>query len=74
MFYDIFYNDKGEPQPLFAYDMAICNGVLDCENARDAQGALNEKLMLSSHLRPKLTDGVKELLHFYAQQEGESSC
>lgn len=71
LFYDMCYTEKGESQPLFAYNMVIRNGVLDCENACNANGNLNEQLMASAHLRPPMTDGVKELFAFYAQQEEE---
>lgn len=73
LFYDMFYTSKGEAQPLFACDMAIRNGVLDCEKARNAEGNLNEQLMTSSHTQPPMSEGVKELFAFYAQQEEESS-
>ena len=73
LFYDMCYDLKGMPQPLFAYGMAIRDGVLDCENARNEEGALNERLMTSSHVRPQVTDGVKELLAFYAYREEEEN-
>lgn len=73
LFYDMFYTKEGKPQPLFAYDMAIRDGILECESARNAEGVLNERLMASSHLRPPMADGVKELLCFYARQEEEES-
>ncbi len=69
LFYDMFYAPNGIPQPLFAHNMAVRSGVLDCENAKGADGILNEKLMTSSHIRPPVTDGVRELLQFYAEQE-----
>ena len=71
LFYDMFYTNKGEPEPLYAYNVAVRNGVLDCENARGPNGVLNEKLMLSSHLRTPVTNGVKELLRFYSEQEDQ---
>ena len=73
LFYDMFYASNGIPQPLFAYDMAIRDGVLDCENACNEEGTINERLMTSSHLRPKTADGVKDLLAFYAAQEEEEN-
>lgn len=71
LFYDMFYTEEGRPQPLFAYDMAIRDGVLDCESARDAKGVLHERLMASSHVRPPVADGIKDMLCFYARQEDE---
>ena len=73
LFYDMYYDPKGTPQPLFAHDMAIRDGVLDCENARNEEGLINERLMTSSHVRPQVTDGVKEILAFYAVQEEEEN-
>ena len=69
LFHDMFYSPDGVPQPLFAHNMAIHNGILDCENARGAEGVLNEKLMTSCHIQPPVTRGVRELLHLYAEQE-----
>ena len=74
LFYDMFYTKDGVPEPLYAYSMAVRNGVLDCENARGLNGVLNEKLMTSSHFRPPVTAGVKELLHFYSEQEAQEIC
>lgn len=69
LFYDMYYGPDGKPQPLFASDMAIRQGVLDCENAHDIRGNLNERLMTSSHLCPPVDAGVRPLLAFYAEQE-----
>ena len=69
LFHDMHYDAQGRLTPLFAQGVAIVKGVLDCENARDANGLLNETLMSSSHLRPRNSDGVKELLTFYADRE-----
>ena len=73
LFYDMFYAPDGAPHPLFAHNMAIRCGVLDCENAKGADGVLNEKLMTSSHFRPPVTDGVRALLQFYAEQEEQEA-
>lgn len=74
MFFDMHYGPDGKPQPLFAQDMAVRDGVLDCENARNAQGLLNERLMTSHHARPPIHDGVRELLAFYAGQEDKEAA
>ena len=71
LFYDMYYDQEGKPQPLFAYDMAIINGVLDCEQAKNANGVLNEKLMSSSHFRPERAAGIQNLMTFYDKQEVE---
>lgn len=73
MFYDMHYGLDGKPQPLFAQDMKVHEGVLNCENARNAHGLLVEHLMTSSHLRPHCDHGVRELLSFYAAREEEDT-
>lgn len=66
IFFDIFYDNKGNLEPVFAYDMAIRSGVFECDTA------LNDRLMKSSHIRPDNEDGVKDILKFYAEiEEGE---
>lgn len=73
MFYDMYYDPAGKAQPLFANEMAIRQGILDCENARDIRGNLNDRLMNSSHLRPPVDKGVRPLLAFYAEQEEQEA-
>ena len=48
MLFDIFYDAEGKPQPLFFHDVAIRNGVLNCEVPE------NEKMMQSSHVQPPM--------------------
>lgn len=48
MLFDIFYDSSGKPSPLFFYDVAVVNGVLNCEVPE------NDKMMLSSHIRPDM--------------------
>lgn len=74
MFYDMHYDSKGVPRPLFAHDMAVREGVLDCEEARNAAGSLNDQLMTSAHVRPPVDEGVRELMAFYASQDEEEPC
>ena len=71
LFYDMFYTKDGVLEPLFAYNTAVRNGILDCDNARGSNGLLNEKLMTSSHFRAPVSGGVKELLQFYSEQEAQ---
>jgi CRISPR-associated protein Cas5d len=73
MFYDMYYEADGKAKPLYAQDMAVREGVLDCEQARNAHGQINEMLMASCHARPPLTEGVRELLAFYAGGEEEEA-
>ncbi len=48
MLFDIFYNDKGKPEPLFLHEVIIHNGILNCEVPE------NDKMMGSSHFRPPI--------------------
>jgi CRISPR-associated protein Cas5d len=35
MLFDIFFDEKGKPSPLFFYDVAVINGVLDCPQSEN---------------------------------------
>src|SRR3989304_9431527 len=48
MLFDIFYDEKGKPAPLFFHDVAIRNGILNCEVQE------NDKMMQSSHFQPPI--------------------
>jgi CRISPR-associated protein Cas5d len=48
MLFDIFYDEKGKPSPLFFYDVAVINGILECPRTE------NEKMMQSFHLTPDI--------------------
>jgi CRISPR-associated protein Cas5d len=50
MIFDIFY-DNGIPKPLYAYDMVIRNGVLDCNIPE------NMEMRKSSHIKPSIPYG-----------------
>ncbi len=63
LFFDMHYDEKGIPGPIFCYGMKILNGVLELPEEE------NRRLMASSHRRPERKDGMKELLKFYADQE-----
>lgn len=65
IFFDIFYDENGGLEPVFAYDAAIRNGVFECD--KDSC----DRLMKSSHIRPDNDDGVKNILQFYARTEEE---
>ena len=66
MFYDIFYDKKGVATPLFFYDVAIVNGVLECPEK------MAEKMLLSSHFQPKQSDDYNRLVYEYYKEEEES--
>lgn len=67
MLFDIFYDAKGKPQPLFFHDVAIRNGVLDCEAPENMQ------MMQSSHLRPPIDSEVSALVYDFNQREEEEA-
>jgi CRISPR-associated protein Cas5d len=64
MLFDIFYDDKGKPQPLF-FEAAIRDGVLDCEVPE------NDQMMRSSHFRPPIGSEVSSLIYEFNRQEEE---
>lgn len=67
MLFDIFYNKKGKPEPLFFHDVAIRNGVLNCEVPE------NEQMMQSSHIRPPIDSETSALIYEFNQREEEEA-
>lgn len=65
MLFDIFYNEKGKPEPLFFYDVAIRNGELNCEVPE------NDRMMQSSHFRPPIDSETSSLIYDFNQKEEE---
>lgn len=63
MLFDIFYDEKGRPQPLFFYDVAVNNGILNCEVPE------NEMMMRSSHFQPPMDSEVSAVLYDFNQLE-----
>jgi len=63
MLFDIFYDAKGHPEPIFFYDVAVKNGILNCEVPE------NEKMMHSSHFRPPLDSETSAVIYDFNQQE-----
>jgi CRISPR-associated protein Cas5d len=61
MLFDIFYDAKGKPEPLFFYDVAIRKGILNCEVTE------NDKMMQSSHYLPLSTNSIsrKKMQRYY---------
>ncbi|MBF0542647.1 MAG: type I-C CRISPR-associated protein Cas5 [Nitrospirae bacterium] len=62
MLFDIFYNN-GKPEPLFFYDVAVRNGVLNCEVSE------NDKMMKSSHHQPPIDSEISAAIYNFNQQE-----
>ena len=63
MLFDIFYDEKGKPAPLFFYDVAMRNGVLNCEVPE------NDKMMQSSHIQPPMDSETSALIYNFNQRE-----
>jgi len=63
MLFDIFYNEKGQPSPLFFYDVAIVNGILECPKEE------NEKMMLSTHFQPDMQTEISAAIYEFNQNE-----
>jgi CRISPR-associated protein Cas5d len=63
MLFDIFYDEKGNPSPMFFYDVAVVNGVLECYQAA------NEKMMNSSHMQPPIESEVSSVIYNFNLKE-----
>lgn len=69
MLFDIFYDADGKPQPLFFHDVAIRDGILNCEVPENMQ------MMQSSHFRPPIDSEVSALVYdFNQREEGEAGA
>jgi CRISPR-associated protein Cas5d len=67
MVFDIFYDEFGKPSPIFFYDVAVVNGVLDCEVQE------NDTVMKSSHKRPPMDSEVSAILYGFNQKEEQDA-
>jgi len=63
MLFDIFYDDKGKPEPLFFYDVSVKNGVLNCEVPE------NNRMMQATHLRRKIDGETATVIYDFNQKE-----
>ncbi|MBM3437334.1 MAG: type I-C CRISPR-associated protein Cas5 [Bacteroidetes bacterium] len=68
MLFDIFYDPAGKPSPLFFHDVAIRNGVLNCEVPE------NVKMMGASHFRPPVGSEVSSLIYEFNKREEEDEA
>lgn len=57
MLYDMFYDKAGKAIPLFYYDAAIVNGVLECPEEKAI------KMLSSAHLQPKQSDEYNRVVY-----------
>jgi CRISPR-associated protein Cas5d len=67
MLFDIFYDEKGKPSPLFFYDVAVVNGVLDCQVPE------NDLMMQSSHIQPPTDDAFSVAIYEFNQKEEQEA-
>jgi CRISPR-associated protein Cas5d len=67
MLFDIFYTSNGKPEPLFFYDVAIHDGVLNCQVPE------NDKMMLSSHIQPPIDSEVSSFVYEFNKLEEEEA-
>lgn len=63
MLYDMYYDEKGNATPLFFYDVAIVDGVLDCPEDKSM------KMLSSSHLQPKQSDEYNRVVYEHYKEE-----
>jgi len=63
MLFDIFYDENGKPQPVFFYDVAVNNGILNCEVPE------NDKIMASSHKCSPINSEISVIIYDFNQQE-----
>jgi len=63
MLFDIFYNEKGKPEPIFFHDVAVRNGILNCEVPE------NDRMMQSSHIQPPMDSEISSAIYVFNQQE-----
>jgi CRISPR-associated protein Cas5d len=63
MLFDIFYDTNGKPIPLFFHDVAIRDGVLNCEVPE------NEQMLLSTHIQMPINSEVSSFIYEFNQQE-----
>jgi CRISPR-associated protein Cas5d len=68
MVFDIFYDEKRKPEPLFFHGVAIRNGVLNCEVPE------NDKMMQSSHVQPPMGSETSAGLYEFNQQEEKEAA
>lgn len=68
MLFDIFYNEKGKPEPIFFHDVAIRNGVLNCEVPE------NDKMMQSSHVQPPTDSEISAVIYEFNRQEEKEAA
>lgn len=67
MLFDIFYDETGKPSPLYFYDVAVVEGVLNCHVPE------NDTMMTSSHIQPAMDSEISAVLYNFNQREDEEA-
>ncbi|MBT9146806.1 MAG: CRISPR pre-crRNA endoribonuclease Cas5d [Syntrophomonadaceae bacterium] len=67
MLFDIFYDENNTPTPVFFYDVAVKNGILNCELPE------NDKMMQSAHIRPPIDSETSAQIYEFNQAEEKES-
>jgi CRISPR-associated protein Cas5d len=65
MLFDIFYDAKGQPRPVFFHDVVVRKGILNCEVPE------NDHMMKSAHVRPPIDSEVSAAIYEFNRQEEE---
>jgi len=68
MLFDIFYDENGKPEPLFFHDVAIRNGILNCEVPE------NDRMLQSSHFQPPIDSETSSVIYEFNQREEEEAA
>ena len=68
MLFDIFYHENGKQEPVFFYDVAVENGILNCEVSE------NDRMMESSHITPPQYSAVRDVLYDFKIKEERDYC
>lgn len=63
MLYDMYYNEQGNATPLYFYDVAIKNGILECPDDKATQ------MLSSSHILPKQSDDYNRVIYEHYKEE-----
>lgn len=67
MLFDIYFDAKGKPEPIFFYDVAIKDGILECPEEE------NNRMMMSSHLQPSMNSDISQAIYeFNLNEEKEA--
>lgn len=63
MLYDMYYDNKGKATPVFFYDVAIVNGILECPEEKA------HKMLSSSHIQPKSSEEYNRVVYEHYKEE-----